>query len=109
MDKIKKYRRILKNVTEEHARIPSPMKSVRSTAVSDFSQNDYFLIDFDLQNKKHYVVFHLRLNNGKIWVEQDGIEYGIARDLIEAGVSSQDIVLAFQDKELRSEGELIAA
>ncbi|MGI8639756.1 MAG: element excision factor XisI family protein [Pyrinomonadaceae bacterium] len=105
---MKKYRQMLRNVTEAHAQMSSPMDYVKSTAVSDFSQTNYFLIDFDSQDKKHYIVFHLCLKDGKVWIEQDGIEYGVAQDLIKAGVARQDIVLAFQDKEVMSESELIA-
>lgn len=109
MDKIKKYRQILRDITEAHAQMPSPMEEIESNAVSDFAKNNYFLIDFDSENKKHYIVFHIRLDKGKVWIEQDGIEYGIAQDLIDAGISPQDIVKAFQDKELKAENELIAA
>ena len=96
MDKIKKYRRILKSVTEEHANIASPMNWVKSTAACDFGQNNYFLIDYDTREKKHYIVFHLRLVDGKIFVEQDGVEYGIVDDLVMSGVSAKDISSIFQ-------------
>lgn len=109
MDKLKKYRQILKAVTEEHAQMPSPMNAVLSTAVSDFAGNNYFLIDFDSHDKKHYIVFHLRLTNGKIFVEQDGVEYGIAQDLIDAGVAPEDIVSFFQTSSQERENMLIAA
>jgi predicted transcriptional regulator len=96
MDKVKKYRQILKSVTEKHAKMYSPMQNVSSSAVCDFEKNNYFLIDFDSNEKKHYIVFHLRLENGKIFVLQDGIEYGIKEDLVEAGISPQEIILNFQ-------------
>lgn len=38
---------------------------------------------------------HVRLRNGKIWIEEDGTEDGFASHLLEAGVPKSDIVLAF--------------
>lgn len=107
MDKLKKYRRILKTITEEHAQISSPIKWVQSTAVCDFEQNNFFLIDYDLKDKKHYIVFHLRLDDGKIFIEQDGVEDGIAQDLVQAGILPKDIVDTIQTKE--RENILLAA
>lgn len=48
-------------------------------------------------NKKrvHDVIFHLRIDEGQIWIEWDGIETGIAQDLMEAGIPKEDIVLAW--------------
>ncbi len=106
MDKIETYRKILKSVTEKHAKMFSPVQNVASSAVCDFDENNYFLIDFDSKEKKHYIVFHLRLDNNRIFIEQDGIEYGIKQDLIEAGISPNEIVLNFQDSR---QMELLAA
>jgi len=41
------------------------------------------------------------LLNDKIYIEEDLSEDGIANELIENGVSQKDIVLAFQQPELR--------
>lgn len=109
MDKSRKYRKILKNITQTHAQMFSPMTWVQSTAVSDFAQNNFFLIDFDSSDKKHYIVFHLRLANEKILIIEDGIEEGIARDLIEAGVLAADIISPSTDQNQIFERELLAA
>ena len=50
-----------------------------------------------------------RLRNGKIYVEKDGIEYGVAEDLIEAGVSREDIVYDFDSLEPPKESDQAAA
>jgi hypothetical protein len=36
---------------------------------------------------------------GKVWVEYDGIEQGITKDLIAAGIPPERIVLAFLPEE----------
>lgn len=39
--------------------------------------------------------FDMRLKEGKIWIEVDGTEGGVAYDLLRAGVQKEDIVLGF--------------
>jgi hypothetical protein len=39
--------------------------------------------------------------NGKFWIQRDGTEYGIARELVDAGVPKEQIVLAFRAPEIR--------
>ncbi len=38
----------------------------------------------------------MEIKDGKIWIERDGTEIGVANELVEAGVPKQDIVLAFR-------------
>jgi hypothetical protein len=40
-------------------------------------------------------VLHIDVKNGKIWIQHDGTETGVANELAEMGVPKQDIVLAF--------------
>jgi XisI protein len=35
------------------------------------------------------------------WIQRDGTEHGIARELVEAGVTKDRIVLAFRSLEMR--------
>ena len=44
---------------------------------------------------------HVDIIDGKFWIQRDGTERGIARELLEAGVSEGRIVLAFRSLEMR--------
>jgi XisI protein len=57
----------------------------------------------------HSVVLHLRIKNSKVWIERDGMEEGIATDLLEAGIPKEDIVLAFYRPERRAITEFAVA
>lgn len=46
-------------------------------------------------------ILHLDIKDGKIWVQHDGTEEGIANQLVALGVPKQDIVLAFHEPEVR--------
>jgi hypothetical protein len=54
-----------------------------------------------------YIV--VRIKDGKIWIEDDGTEEGIANELVAAGVPKSDIVLAFQPPERRHLTEFAVA
>ncbi|WP_337906907.1 XisI protein [Iningainema tapete] len=41
-------------------------------------------------------IIYVEIKDGKIWIERDGTEIGVANELVEAGVPKQDIVLAFR-------------
>jgi hypothetical protein len=44
---------------------------------------------------------YVRIKGGKIWIEEDGTEPGIATAFLEAGIPKEDIVLGFQPPERR--------
>jgi XisI protein len=46
-------------------------------------------------------VLHLDIKDGKIWIQHDGTEVGIANQLVEMGVPKQDIILAFHEPYIR--------
>lgn len=45
---------------------------------------------------------HIEIRDGKVWIQQDGTERGIAGELEERGVPASEIVLGFRPAELRS-------
>jgi len=57
----------------------------------------------------HGCLVHVDIIDGKLWIQRDGTEHGIALDLLEAGVPGEQIVLAFRPPELRSFGALASA
>ncbi len=49
----------------------------------------------------HGCLVHVDIIDGKLWIQRDGTENGIARDLLEAGVPRERIVLAFRPTDSR--------
>ncbi len=57
-------------------------------------------------NKRDFgCILHLEIKRGKIWIQHDGTEEGIANRLVEMGVPKQDIILAFHEPLVRSSTE----
>jgi len=53
-------------------------------------------------NKRDFgCILHLDIKDGKIWIQHDGTEIGIANQLFEMGVPKKDIVLTFHEPYVR--------
>ncbi len=61
------------------------------------------LIEIGWQHPRrvYNVVFHIRLKDDKIWVEQDWTRKGIGHQLTEAGIPAEFIELGYQPPEMR--------
>ena len=54
------------------------------------------LVGWEGIRRVHGCLIHVDIIDRKIWIQRDGTERGVARDLIDAGVPREQIVLAFQ-------------
>ncbi|MDY7007560.1 MAG: XisI protein [Cyanobacteriota bacterium] len=70
--------------------------------VIDETGNHYLLIEIGWQNSRRIygTLIHLDIIK-KIWIQQDGTEEGIANELVNLGISQNQIVLAFKTLERR--------
>ncbi len=111
VNKLENYRRILRQIVEQQASIPRRPEQVELVPIIDSVHDNYLLmrIGWDRVGRAHHILFHFRLKEGRIWIEWDGIEHGIANDLIEAGIPEADIVMAFYGREPHALAELAAA
>ena len=71
--------------------------------VIDEAQDHYLLVETGwYQNRRIYgTLIHIDIINEKIWIQQDGTEEGIANELVNQGISPQQIVLAYKNLECR--------
>lgn len=53
------------------------------------------------ENRFFGILLHLEVHDDKIWIEQDGIETGIANELLAYGLEKSDIVLGFHSPYMR--------
>lgn len=96
MDKVASYRRILNRLVNDYARYRPSHGQLEPLAVCDPKNDNYLLLHVGWDNirRQHATVLHLRLRDGRVLIEEDGLEHGITEDLIEAGVAPQDIIYA---------------
>jgi hypothetical protein len=75
-------------------------------------ENDRYLVvsqGWEPYRRVHGVLIHLDIIDGKIWVQRDGTEDGIANRLVEAGIPKSRIVLAFHPPDVRPHTEFAVA
>ncbi len=103
MDKLADYPTLIKTILQEQARYKPSHGEIEPFLVFDDARQSYQLmyIGWDGTRRMHSSVIHLRLRGGKIWIEYDGTEEGIATALLEAGVPKNDIVLGFYSPQKR--------
>lgn len=111
MDRVDTYRSIVKRIILDYAeQVPSHGK-IQPWPLLDENRDNYALIDvgWDRTGRVHAVVLHVRLQDGKVWIEQDGTEDGIADEFLAAGIPKEEIVLGFYRPERRAIGEFALA
>ncbi len=104
MDKLERYRQIVRDVLTDIARIPFSTSTISHETVFDTDKDRYLVMSIGWQqptSRLHYCLVHLDIINGKIWIQRDGTEDGIAYELEAKGVPKSDIVLAFHSESVR--------
>jgi hypothetical protein len=98
MDKSARYGELIRKILVEYSACRPSRGQIEREAIVDPAQGHYELISvgWEGQRRVHGCVLHVDIKDGKIWIQHDGIEEGIANRLVEAGVPKSDIVLAFQ-------------
>lgn len=103
MEKLTKYRLIIKKILREYAAIPYKYGDITCELIISQDENRFILISqgWEENNRVHGCLLHLDIINNKIWIQRDGTEDGIATDLEAEGIPKNDIVLAFHPQKLR--------
>ena len=83
------------------------------TAISNLrwssTTNTAAISSYILAGMVHSALIHSRLRDGKVWIEADGTEEGVAPTSQVRGVAKQDIVLAFYSEAKRRHTEFSVA
>ena len=53
----------------------------------------------------HFPLVDIDIVGGKVWIEKDNTEDGVAPELVQAGIPISQIVLAFRPPEVRKHTE----
>ncbi|WP_373537102.1 XisI protein [Microcoleus sp.] len=103
---VEQYRQYIRHLLSERrsrASIQPNAQEYEVQTLFDAEQDHYQLLYVGWRgNKRDFgCILHLDIKNGKIWIQNDGTEVGIANQLVELGVPKEDIVLAFHEPEVR--------
>ncbi len=93
MEKLEKYRQIVRELLTAHA---TPNDSeVECQIVFDTEHDHYQVLDMGWQglNRIYACYIHMDIRNGKIWIQHNMTEADLGQELVERGVPTADIIL----------------
>ncbi|MGB3560599.1 MAG: XisI protein [Geitlerinemataceae cyanobacterium] len=88
---------VLSNHSENHAEDETEVQ-----LIFDTKRDRYLVIHlgWEEQYRVYGCVIHVDIREGKIWIQRDFTEEGIATELEELGVPKSDIILAFHSPDV---------
>lgn len=97
MDKLEVYQNHIENLLKKYSNYKPSYGDVEMQLIFDRERDRYQLmtVGWNKNRRIHGIVLHVDIKDGKIWIQHDGTEGGIANELLALGVPKQDIVLAF--------------
>ncbi|MEO0043991.1 MAG: hypothetical protein RL329_3439 [Bacteroidota bacterium] len=108
MDKIKKYKKIVRSlVTEIAALSPEEEEGIENQLITDDEHGHYLYFGVGWENNDQhwfYATFiHIDVKKtGQVWLQHDGTDLKIAEMLTAKGVAHKDIVIGFHPPFLRA-------
>ncbi|MEH1892094.1 MAG: XisI protein [Nostoc sp.] len=100
---VEQYRQIIQQLILERAKRGLSLEEMETQAILDTERDHYLLLHTGWRGNRrtHGCSLHLDIKDGKIWIQYDGTEVGIATQLLELGIPKEDIVLAFHSPYMR--------
>jgi XisI protein len=114
MDSVSQYRTAVRRVLSRYADLDSrgtTEADLRTFCAFDDERGQYvvFRLGWSGQRRVKGIVLHLRIHDGKVWLEENGTDREIASDLAALGVPPRDIVIGFHHPSLRESPPLAVA
>ena len=113
MDKLTSYRQIIQKILTGYQQWAdgANQPGVQQCLSFDEPRDQYlwFHVGWQEKTRDFGVTVYLRIEQGRVWIEEDWTKQGIANDLLDAGVPAEDIVLGFHHPSKRPLTEFSAA
>ena len=111
MAALESYRQIIETILTAYAQIPYAYGDIQTETVFDRVHDRYLLVNvgWDMGQRVHGTLVHIDIIDGKLWIQRDGTEHGIAKELVRAGVPKEHIVLGFRPVEVQRHTEYTIA
>ncbi len=111
MDTLTHYRHVIREILTKNAQIPFAYGQIELQTIFDSESDHYLLmlVGWDKGERVHGCLVHIDIINGKLWIQRDGTEDGIANELVRAGIPKEHIVLAFRSPDTRKYTEFAVA
>ena len=111
MDDVKHYRTVIRELIQRYAQYQPARGEVEIEVIFDEANDHYELMyaGWNGPYRIHGSVMHIDIRQGKVWIQHDGTEDGIAEELVKADIPRDRIVLAFKPPEIRPHTDFAVA
>lgn len=111
MDNLEQTRKLIREILSQYATHCYLNGAIKNEIIFDAETDRYLVMMMGRENKKrvHGCLIHVEIIDGKIWIQRDGTQDGIASLLAENGIPKDKIVLGFKSPEMRQYTEFAAA
>ncbi|MBW4504909.1 MAG: XisI protein [Scytonematopsis contorta HA4267-MV1] len=117
MDILTKYRSTVQETIKKYYNLTnSQITNTTDNAISDYlildEQRDQYLwlrCGWDDKKRVQHIILYLRIQNDRIWVEEDSTDLAIVDDLLASGIPKTDIILGFHHPSKRALTEFAIA
>jgi len=105
MDILDKARNAIEEYMLDRAATPIAYIEAECEVIIDRVRDRYvlMLVGWDNGKRVHGSLLHVDIIDGKIWIQRDGTEEGIAETLLQLGVPTDKIVPGFRSKRMRQD------
>jgi hypothetical protein len=107
MAKIEAYREKVRQIISGYAQRLSSANPDEVETIFDPVNDHYLLLEAGWRGEErdYGSLIHFDIKGGKIWIQHDGTEAGLANELLALGVPKDDIVLGFHSPFMRQHTE----
>ncbi|MBI4675862.1 MAG: XisI protein [Chloroflexi bacterium] len=111
MDSLETYRQIIEMMLSAYTHVRYAYGEIQNETIFDHAADRYLVmsVGWDKAQRIHGALIHIDIIDGKVWIQRDGTEHGIANDLVAAGIPKDRIVLGFHAPEVRPYTEFAVA
>jgi hypothetical protein len=94
---------IIEQILKPYSEMPYAHGQLTCEAIFDRTRGRFVLmtLGWDDDERVHHPLVHIDIVNGKLWIQTDNTEHGVAPKLVEAGIPPARIVLAFRPLAIR--------
>jgi hypothetical protein len=98
MDKLEQYRQCIQTILTKHSHYKPNYEEIENELIFDTAHDHYQLIrvGWNGLSRVYHSIMHFDIKNGKIWIQQNATDVDLAQELVEMGMSKEDIVLGLQ-------------
>ena len=103
MDKLTRYRQIIQDILLEYSQYNQNSSVMEMQTIFDTQRDHYqvVILGWEQQKWTHYCLIHIDIKSEKIRIQLNMTEKDIAQDLVDLGISKQDIVISFHPPQMR--------